>query len=169
MGTRSEIVAGFLDQDSMTTAEAFVGEARTYLGVRWRHQGRSREGVDCIGLPVVCAAAVRGLDIPLPDYRPPIPDYRPTTNDEAMLRGCQQYLQPVATADAQPGDIVVLGFEKQRHMAILGDYPGGGLSLIHAYLPNGKVVEMRLDDAWRGRILSVFRLPEAGLAARRNG
>jgi cell wall-associated NlpC family hydrolase len=131
----------------------FVAEARRWIGVRWRHQGRTREGIDCVGLPVVCAAAVRGMQIPLPDYSA-------TTSDETMLRGCQQYLEQIALADAQPGDIVVLGFQKQRHMAILGDYPGGGLSLIHAYLPNRKVVEMRLDDAWRGRILSVFRLPE---------
>ena len=130
----------------------FVALARTWLGVRWRHQGRTREGVDCVGLPVVCAAEARGAVIPLPDYSE-------TTADETMLRGCQQYLIPVALADAEPGDIVVLGFARQRHMAILGDYPGGGLSLIHAYLPNRKVVEARLDDAWRARILSVFRLP----------
>ena len=137
----------------MTTAEAFVAEARSYLGCPWRHQGRTREGVDCVGLPVVCAATVRGLDIPTPDYSA-------TTSDETMLLGCQKYLQPVVKADAQPGDIVVLGFGKQRHMGILGNYPYGGLSLIHAYRPNGKVVEMRLDDAWRRCILSVFRLPE---------
>jgi hypothetical protein len=34
------------------------------------------------------------------------------------------------------------------------------LSLIHAYLPNRKVVEQRLDAAWWGRILAVFRVPE---------
>ena len=131
----------------------FVAEARSYLGVRWCHQGRSRDGVDCIGLPLVCAAAVRGMEIPLPDYGRDV-------QGEAMQIGCQKYLRPVAKADAQPGDIVVLGLDRQRHMAILGDYPGGGLSLIHAYLPNRKVIEARLDDAWRARILSVFRLPE---------
>ena len=33
------------------TREMVVAEARTWIGVKWRHQGRTREGVDCIGLP----------------------------------------------------------------------------------------------------------------------
>lgn len=130
-----------------------VREARTYIGVRWLHQGRSREGVDCVGLPAVVAADLRGLVLQLPDYQT-------RTTDEQMLKICRQHLAPVATADAQPGDVVVLGFERQRHMAMLGDYPGGGLSLIHAYLPNRKVVEQRLDSVWAGRILAAFRFPE---------
>ncbi len=133
---------------------AFVAAARGYLGVRWRHQGRSREGVDCVGLPIVCAQSVLGWTFPMPDYSA-------TTQDETMLRMCREHLVPVEAAAMQPGDIAVLGFERQRHMAILGDYPHGGLSLIHAYLPNRQVVECRLDDMWRARILSVFRLPEA--------
>jgi cell wall-associated NlpC family hydrolase len=133
----------------------FVAEARSYIGTRWRHHGRSREGVDCVGLPIVCAQATRGWSTW------PMPDYSATTQDETMLRMCRVHLVPVALADAQPGDIAVLGFDKQRHMAILGDYPHGGLSLIHAYLPNRRVVECRLDAVWQSRILSVFRLPEA--------
>ncbi len=130
-----------------------VAEARTYLNVRWQHQGRSREGVDCVGLPIVCATALRGIAFAHPDYGR-------TSEDETMVALCRQYLVPVARTDMQPGDVVVLGFERQRHMAMLGDYPGGGLSMIHAYLPNRKVVEARLDSVWAGRIVAAFRFPE---------
>src|SRR4051812_45789055 len=35
--------------------EAVIAEARTWDGVRWVHQGRTRHGVDCVGLIVnVC-------------------------------------------------------------------------------------------------------------------
>lgn len=142
------------DMSADMTAALFVAEARSYLGVRWEHQGRSRQGVDCVGLPVVCAAAVYGWQLATPDYE------RDTT-DETMLELCAQHLRRILDLSRmQPGDIVVLGFEQQRHMAILGDYPGGGLSIIHAYLPNRKVIETRLDSVWRGRILSAFRIPE---------
>ena len=130
-----------------------VMEARGYLGVRWLHQGRSRDGLDCAGLVVAVGTVCRGLDCPLPDYPR-------ASRDEQMLDLAHQHLQPVAKADMQPGDVVVLGFEKQRHMGILGDYPYGGLSLIHAYLPNRKVVEQRLDDLWAARIKQAFRFPE---------
>lgn len=48
----------------MTRDELFVDHARKYLGVPWRHQGRSRGGLDCVGL-VVLAARDCGLDAPL--------------------------------------------------------------------------------------------------------
>ena len=37
---------------------AIVAAARTWLGVPWRHQGRTRQGVDCAGLVVLVG---RGL------------------------------------------------------------------------------------------------------------
>src|SRR5690606_30433438 len=40
---------------------ALVTAARGFLGVRWRHQGRSMRGVDCAGL-VVCALRAVGRE-----------------------------------------------------------------------------------------------------------
>jgi cell wall-associated NlpC family hydrolase len=40
-----------------------VAAARTYLGVPWRHQGRTRAGLDCAGLIVMVAR-----DLALSDY-----------------------------------------------------------------------------------------------------
>lgn len=42
----------------------FVAAARGWIGVPSRHQGRSRGGVDCIGL-VVMAARDCGYDVPM--------------------------------------------------------------------------------------------------------
>lgn len=44
-----------------------------------------------------------------------------------------------------------------HHVGIVADYRYGGLSLIHAYAQNRMVVEMRIDDEWRNRIIAVYR------------
>ena len=33
--------------------DAIIAAARAWLGVPWRHQGRTRQGVDCAGLVVL--------------------------------------------------------------------------------------------------------------------
>jgi cell wall-associated NlpC family hydrolase len=129
-----------------------VTEARTYLGVPWVHQGRSRDGVDCLGLAILVAAARRG-------YRFDLRDYAAQAMDETMQAKCLEHMDPVRLADLASGHIVVIRFENQRHMAIVGDYPIAGLlSLIHANSRVGRVVEHRLDSVWRRLIMSAYAL-----------
>jgi cell wall-associated NlpC family hydrolase len=40
---------------------AIIAAARSWLGVPWRHQGRTRQGVDCAGLVVLVGRGL-GLD-----------------------------------------------------------------------------------------------------------
>lgn len=132
-----------------------VTEARSWLGVRWAHQGRSREGIDCAGLVIRVA---RDLGYTRFDTTA----YARQATDETMLALCAQHLQPVDVAVIAPGDVLVLAFENQRHMGVVGNYFAGGLSLIHAYaLAPHRVVEVRLDSTWRARILGAFRFIEA--------
>lgn len=44
----------------MATRAQIVEEARSYLGTKWLHQGRTRDGVDCAGL-VACVGNALGL------------------------------------------------------------------------------------------------------------
>jgi cell wall-associated NlpC family hydrolase len=131
---------------------ALVAEARTYLGCRFRHQGRSRQGIDCAGLVIEAAKAVHGSTFDKTDY-----DRQ--ASDETMIKLCEQHLNRVDLANLQPGDVLVMRFENQRHMAIVTDYPGA-LGMIHAAAINRKVVEHRLDSAWRARIMRAYRFPE---------
>lgn len=137
----------------MTTAMEIVNESRTWLGVRWLHQGRSRAGVDCIGLVIQVAHALALTDF---DTR----DYGRYATDETMLDLCRTHLQSVAANATAPGDIAVFAFDRQRHIGIIGDYPAAGeLSLIHAHAVNRHVVEHRLDAVWQRRIIGRFRFP----------
>lgn len=133
-----------------------VKEARTWIGVKWCHQGRSREGIDCAGLVIRVAQDLGCTDFDTADYA------RQAT-DETMLELCREHLTSVDRSDLQPGDVLVMAFENQRHMAIVGDYPyPGELSIIHAYaLAPRKVVEVRLDSTWMARVIGTFRFPEA--------
>lgn len=45
----------------MTTGNDIVEYARTWIGTRWRHQGRSTSGIDCAGLLIMVA---RHFDLP---------------------------------------------------------------------------------------------------------
>lgn len=132
-----------------------VTEARSWLGVRWKHQGRDREGIDCVGLPGEIGRAKGLIDF---DIR----DYLRFATDEQMLEECSAHLTRVS--DPKPGDLGILRYEGTRHMVIFGDYPGGGLSAIHAYsrAPR-RVVEHRFDAGWlasEGAVwLASFRFP----------
>lgn len=130
-----------------------VAEARRWLRVRYRHQGRSREGVDCIGLPV-CVRAALGL--------PSMDDagYAKRSAGTEMLDYCRANMVAVDRSSLQPGDLLVQMNGVVRHVAIVADYEFGGLSIIHAHLPNKKVVECRLDDSFMAHVRGCFRFPE---------
>ena len=128
--------------------------ARSWVGVRWLHQGRSREGVDCAGLVIEVAH-----ELGLSEFD--TADYARQATDESMLDLCREHLTEVTQSDMRPGDVLVLRFDCNRHIGFVGDYVHGGLSLIHAYAqaPH-KVVEHRLSPDWLMRVIAVFRFPE---------
>lgn len=119
--------------------DAIVAEARKWMGVRWKHQGRDIDGIDCAGLVVNVAKALGLSDF---DTR----DYLRLAKDEEMLDRCHQHLVRVDTP--QPGDVGVLKYDGTRHMVIFTPYTGA-IGIIHAYsrAPR-RVVEHRFDQAW---------------------
>lgn len=131
-----------------------VTAARSYMGVRWLHQGRSREGIDCAGLVLKVAH-----ELGLTEFD--TADYAPQATDETMLALCSEHMQPVEFADLRPGDVVVMAYDDNRHLAFVGDYLYGGLSLIHAYSQAPRrVVEHRFADEFTARVRGCFRFPE---------
>jgi len=56
--------------------------------------------------------------------------------------------------------VVLIRFQRNpHHLALVGDYLYGGLSLIHADSTLGRVVEHRLDEVWRRLIVAAFAVP----------
>lgn len=130
-----------------------VSEARSYLGTPFRHQGRLKNvGVDCVGL-LICVA--KTLDIGDFDKT----DYSRIPDGVILRQRCDNQMTAIAIDAAQQGDVLLFRFEKEpQHIAIVGDYRHGGLSIIHALAQSEKVIETRLDSTWKSRIVAAYQL-----------
>lgn len=125
-----------------------VAAARGWVGVPWRHQGRTRAGIDCVGLLIVVAQDLGiddGFDFRAYSRRP----------DGRALRELMVDKLDRAAAIA-PGRIGLFAQAGTYpcHVGVFGDR-----TMIHAHALNRKVVEHRLSDEWRCRLRGVFRYP----------
>ena len=139
-------------------SEIIVRFARHYLGVPFAHQGRSRAGLDCLGL-LVCVARDAGLRVGgrlAADFDET--NYAHLPDEKRLYCGLARVLYEVETGRMQTGDVALMRIDGAvRHLGIIAEYPAGGFSLIHAYAPARKVVEHRLDADWRAKIIHIFR------------
>lgn len=144
--------------------------ARGWVGTRFTHQGRMKKtethkgGVDCLGLLVGVAEELelRVLsaefgEVPLSRFDSR--DYGHNPECYRLRDVLAAVMEVVPFSEMQPGDIVLMRLETMpQHVGIISDYAGGGLGLIHAYAAARKVVEHRLDEVWRERIVGVYRV-----------
>jgi cell wall-associated NlpC family hydrolase len=133
----------------MTLDEA----ARGYVGVPWRHLGRSREGLDCIGL-VLLAARDCGIDAPDPGA------YAREPSSQRLRQELAQVLDEVPLAAARPGDVLVFNLGLYAgHIGIRAEHPDYRVpSVIHAYAPRRRVVEEPLASLDAGTLTGAYRL-----------
>ncbi len=122
--------------------------ARTLLGTPWAHQGRTSDGVDCVGL---CVLALRAAGVTVPDRT----DYG--RDPDGTLRTALDACMDGPHGDPRAGDVVLIRFRAERHVGIVGE-DAHGLTLIHADSHNRRVVEHRIDDRWRARIVGAWRV-----------
>lgn len=138
-----------------TTRKKIVELARKYKGVPFRHQGRSIiTGVDCAGL-VVCIIATLGYQ-----YKE---DLRYGRNAEkfTLKKEMDLHLCKIKKHEIQPGDILLMKIDRvPQHVAIVSDYVHGGLGMIHCYDRVKKVVEHRLANVWKARIVQAYEMPD---------
>lgn len=136
---------------------ALVDAARAYIGVPFRHQGRTREGMDCAGLVM---AALNDLGR-FPDD---VEGYGMSPWLDGLQMAVEAFYGPPTAEPIEPGDVLLMRFRSQpQHLAIATDYYLGGLGMIHTRSDlmrgrqRGRVVEHRLNDVWNKRIVKVYR------------
>lgn len=140
----------------MTTRGQVVAAARGWLGVPFAHQGRSRDGVDCAGLAVRIAHELALSAFDATGYR----RLPAGVGGEKIEDICRREMRPVDPGLLEPGDVALfLIGRRPRHLAVVGDYFAGGLSIIHAYEPAGRVVENRFDGLWKLQLFEAYALP----------
>jgi cell wall-associated NlpC family hydrolase len=143
------------------SSQDVVRMARHWLDVPFAHQGRSRAGVDCLGLLVMVSAALQLEFNGKPASSLDDSHYSHRPNTVHLWRGLKNALQIVPKNQMQMADILLLNIEdRPQHLAIVSDYPQPDHdAMIHAYAPARKVVEHRLCAEWQQQIAAVFRLP----------
>lgn len=132
------------------TPERIVAEARSWLGVPWRHQGRSRAGIDCVGLVVQVA---RALDLSDYDHTA----YGRRAQGQGFVEHFRANMDSVAIPEAGPGDVLVFADQAYPcHCGILSerlDRP----HLIHAHVLRRQVIEEPYAGEWLAKIKFAFR------------
>jgi len=135
-----------------------IGWAREWLGVPYLHQGRSRLGVDCVGVIVDIA---KRLNMSVQDWQ----RYPRVPHAGRLLKSFRAHLIEIPSKDLSPADVVLMSWRQEPHHAgIISRIGNEGwdntrLGLIHCNMTVGRVVEHTLDEKWRKRIKYVFQYP----------
>lgn len=135
----------------MIGRQAIVAEARTWLGVRWHHQGRDRGGIDCGGLVVVVARALGISDYDIAGYR-----REPPTQTDFLShfeRNMRRITQPY------PGSVGVFRHETTVIHCGIFSSKYGSVHLIEANAACRKVVESALPKEQGALLVGVFDFP----------
>lgn len=119
----------------MTARLDVTASALGWMGTPYKHLGRDRFGLDCVGLIIRVAndTGITGYDTLNYSRRP---------NSHEFMREMKDHLDRKHLRDAVPGDIVMFrGPRVPCHVGILVEPD----LIVHAYLPARKVVRERLS------------------------
>lgn len=138
--------------------EEFAQLALTWVDVPYHHQGRSRLGVDCVGLPLAVLAEAGAL----PDDVKPKLNYgrRPMKDLVAELdKHCIKLDKPTT------GCLVSIHWPQHElpgHIAVLTQSPVQGVQghyMVHAHMRARKVVINRFASPWSDRVTGFWGMP----------
>lgn len=132
---------------------AIVYSARRYLGIPFRHQGRTKKGLDCIGLLV---RAMRDCGYLLADRT----DYGRLPADRKLIESLTDHFGPPvrfsSVSDLSPGEIVAMSWGAEAgHIGLITDHPEG-IGIIHSYALAGRVIEHSFSDFHLRRVVARF-------------
>lgn len=139
----------------MARRDEIVAEAGKWIGVKWRHQGRTREsGIDCVGLIVVVCQALH-----ISDYDSAAYDRRPDSR-EFLRHFTEAGAIRINPLDVDDGD--VLAFHQAGYPCHVGFSARltGRAGLIHAHATYGSVRHQALTD--KLPVVAAYRLPGVG-------
>lgn len=154
----------------MITGAAIVAEARTWINTPYHHQAALKGiGCDCIGL---VSGVAEALGLPEAaawrnDLR--FRGYSQTPVPALLLQACDTYLDKITVAQARLGDILlfahmrqpmhfgIISQERHEEMVLCRTPTLMPLSVIHSYIPVGRVTENSIDAKWLARVIGAYR------------
>lgn len=125
----------------------YLNQARKYIGTPFKHQGRDKNGLDCIGIIVVPL-----LDLNMINKDEDSTKYKRYGLSANLIKILLKYCDEVDKNSLVAGDILLFSKQNSQHLAI---YTGDGI--IHSNNLVGKVVEHVLTDDIKNDISKAFR------------
>lgn len=136
--------------------EDLVAYARSKIGVKWKHQGRTDFGLDCVGLVV---AVSKHFDLTQFDFFRYSARPQSRKFEQAFFEAGCSAITPFSLTKLQPGDIVVLSYGKYpMHCGIRAERKGIP-TLIHSSAIGRKVREEDLVTPLSNKVFGGFRYP----------
>lgn len=117
----------------------------------FRHQGRSRAGVDCIGLPVCILKTTGALPTDFLDD----PTYGRAPNTSEFLDTVRKFCPEVHAVE--DGCLIVFKWPAAKFPSHVGI--ADGRYMVHSYQANGRVVRHGYGQPWLRLTHSLYRLP----------
>ena len=137
-------------------ADAWKEKVRPRLekGICFAHNGRTAEGLDCVGL-LIWAYRECGFDIKEPEETGRYPlNYWKNASPVLLLPALQRYASKIEPARMASGDILVFqSMSRPAHVGILDD-----TQFWHILHPEGLQKESLVRSAWTLRMRVVLRL-----------
>jgi len=127
----------------LETRIAILREAESFLGVKYAHQHRSKDAVDCVGL-VICVGLQTGL-IAAEEADPKWDKFRNygyIPNPKMMVQFLSELLFRLPNNDYSCGDIIWLRDHGHPRHLVIATGPRSG---IHAFRKSGKVELIQLN------------------------
>ena len=126
--------------------------ARTFIGVPWKHQGRTRNGIDCVGILITV-----GAELGLHDYADDVA-YRRLSSGSDLIKPFVEHCDRVTDLNnLQSGDILIVRDTLYPQHVVMVANEEGRISIVHATVHKGAVVEELLTEDWRRKIICGFR------------
>lgn len=140
----------------MIRPEDVFNAALEYKSVPWKHQGRSKSGIDCLGLVIAVALdlKIEGAEKVLHLDGRQYSRVTPTGLCKELVKGGL-----VRAGQPTSGGVVLFGGAGTypSHLGILGE--DRELQLIHAHAPDRRVIHHRFDERWRKAARAYFVYP----------
>jgi len=138
---------------AIRTRSDVVGLARSYLDIRFRHQGRSKaSGIDCCGLVILVGNQLGLIFYDTTNYD------RRTSGEKFVNYFRDAKLIEIPLTEIKQGDVIVTTDANFPCHCGIASMKRGELHMIHAYLARKKVVEEPLVH-WMPRVIAAFRFP----------
>lgn len=134
----------------ITQQQIIVNEALKWVGTPFRHQGRTKRGLDCVGLVIRV-----GNDLHLMDYN--IANYPRTAQREFFVQQFRDNMTEKPINEREHGDVLLMRQGLYTcHAGIYMQSPSGIEEVIHADEPHGHVLRERITSDLLSRVTQCF-------------